>query len=222
MDTRIPSTDTISNELQRRLDEMTERLDRLEEQLPPIPARALGLSRATAHRVNSTASAIVNDVSRQVGRFSSTAQDALSTTAGQTRSAVERTTQTAQHTGSEATGQARAQARRVTSTAQSAVSTTVGQTRSAVERTARTAKNTGAEATGQARAQARRTAKQAQRSSTALLDDATRAVEPSDDGRPASLDDWTKTQLYERAQELDLDGRSSMSKKQLIRGLRDA
>jgi hypothetical protein len=178
MDTRLPSTDTISNELQRRLDEVTERLDRLEEQLPAIPARALGLSRATAHRVNSTASAIVNDVGRQVGRFSSTAQSALSTTAGQTRSAVERTAETAQHTG--------------------------------------------AEASGQARAQARRTAKQAQRSSTALLDDATRAVEPADDGRAASLDDWSKAELYERAQELDLEGRSSMSKKQLVRALRDA
>lgn len=178
MEDRTDFPSTVSDEIHRRLDELSERLDRLEDELPPIPARALGLGRATAHRVNSTASAIANDVSRQVGRFSSTAQTALSTSAGQTRSAVERTTRTAQ--------------------------------------------NTGAEATGQARTQARRTAEQAQRSSTALLDDATRAVEPADDGRPASLDDWTKAELYERAQELDVEGRSSMSKKQLIRALRNA
>jgi hypothetical protein len=175
MDTRTSST---TNEINRRLDELTARLDRLEDGLPPIPARALGLSRATAHRVNSTASAIANDVGRQVGRFSSTAQSAFSTTVGQSRSAVERTTRTAQHTS--------------------------------------------AEATGQARAQARRTVEAAHQSSTALLDDATRAVEPADDGRPASLDDWTKAELYERAQELDLEGRSSMSKKQLVRALRNA
>ncbi len=33
---------------------------------------------------------------------------------------------------------------------------------------------------------------------------------------------WTKEELYERAQELDLDGRSGMSKNQLIKALRSA
>ena len=33
---------------------------------------------------------------------------------------------------------------------------------------------------------------------------------------------WTKDELYERAQELDIDGRSQMSKRQLIQALRDA
>ena len=171
------STNSVATEFHRRVDDVTERLDRLEQQLPSIPARALGLGRATTHRITSTAGAIATDVGRQVGRFTSTAQSAWSTTAGQTRSAVERTTRTAQ--------------------------------------------TTGAEAAGQARAQARRTATAAERSSTALLDDATRAVDPIQDGRPASLEEWTKDELYERAQELDLDGRSSMNKQQLVRALRD-
>jgi porphobilinogen deaminase len=41
--------------------------------------------------------------------------------------------------------------------------------------------------------------------------------------RPAgAYANWTREELYERAQELDIDGRSSMSKKQLITALRSA
>ncbi len=190
----------INNEISRRLDELTRRLDQLEAQLPPIPARAVGLTRATAHRVNSTASDVANDVGRQLGRLTSTAGTALSTTVGQARSAVERTTSTAQRTSKQ----------------------TAGQARSAVERTTSTAKRTSKETVGQARAQGKLTGKAARRSATALLDDATRAVEPDGDGKPASLDDWTKADLYERAQELDIEGRSSMSKRELVRALRSA
>lgn len=172
------STTDDTTQICERLDELTRRLDQLEASLPAIPARALGLSRATVRRVNATASDIADDVGRQFGRFSSTASTALSTTTGQARSAVERTSETARRTTKEATGQARAQARI--------------------------------------------TAQAAERSTTALLDDATRAVEPESDGRPASLDKWTKAELYERAQELDIDGRSSMSKRDLVRAIRDA
>lgn len=37
-----------------------------------------------------------------------------------------------------------------------------------------------------------------------------------------AYENWTKEELYERAQELDIDGRSQMSKPQLIRALRNA
>lgn len=167
-----------NTEVSRRIDELSERLDRLEADLPPLPAKAVGLTRATAHRVNSTASGVANDVGRQLGRLSSTAGSAWSTSVGQARSAVDRTSTTAQRTTKETVGQARAQSKR--------------------------------------------TAQQARRSTTALLDDATRAVEPDDAGKPASLDDWTKADLYERAQELDIEGRSSMSKRELVRALRSA
>ena len=42
------------------------------------------------------------------------------------------------------------------------------------------------------------------------LDDATVAADPS------KLSTWTKAELYERAQELDIDGRSGMTKAELI------
>lgn len=39
-------------------------------------------------------------------------------------------------------------------------------------------------------------------------------------GRSPSYDDWTKDDLLKRARELDIEGRSSMSKSQLIDALR--
>ena len=172
------STTNTNTDMSQRLDELSRRLDRLEAELPTVPSKAIGLTRATAHRVNSTASDVANDVGRQLGRLSSTAGTALSTT--------------------------------------------VGQARSAVDRTSSMASRTSKETTGQARAQGKRTARAAERSTTALLDDATRAIEPDGDDKPASLDDWTKADLYERAQDLDIDGRSSMSKRELVRALRAA
>jgi len=44
---------------------------------------------------------------------------------------------------------------------------------------------------------------------------------PSKKGGEASpYEDWTKDALYERAQELDIDGRSTMNKDELIKALR--
>lgn len=40
-------------------------------------------------------------------------------------------------------------------------------------------------------------------------------------GKKPSYDEWTRDELYRRARELDIDGRSSMSKDQLITALRD-
>jgi hypothetical protein len=39
-------------------------------------------------------------------------------------------------------------------------------------------------------------------------------------GKSPSYDDWTKKQLVERAREIGIKGRSSMSKQQLISALR--
>lgn len=40
-------------------------------------------------------------------------------------------------------------------------------------------------------------------------------------GESPSYDKWTKDDLYERAQELDVDGRSDMTKDELIDALRN-
>ncbi len=51
---------------------------------------------------------------------------------------------------------------------------------------------------------------------------ANRKQQPSKKGGKASpYEDWTKKQLYDRAAELEIDGRSSMNKMELIQALRD-
>ncbi|MFC6638784.1 Rho termination factor [Sulfitobacter sp. JBTF-M27] len=40
-------------------------------------------------------------------------------------------------------------------------------------------------------------------------------------GKQPPYEEWTKDDLYERAQELDIDGRSDMDKEELIEALRD-
>ena len=40
-------------------------------------------------------------------------------------------------------------------------------------------------------------------------------------GKAGSYDDWTVDELHERARELDIEGRSSMNKDELIKALRD-
>lgn len=97
----------------------------------------------------------------------------------------------------------------------------VGQTRSATQRTVDELTANTKEVVGQARAQGRRGA--------AEIDDvadstARRAVDAVDDG-PSSgtpYEQWSKADLYERAQELDIEGRSAMSKRELIAALRAA
>ena len=66
----------INSEISRRLGELTQRLDRLEADLPAVPAKAIGVTRAAVHRVNSTAADVATDVGRQLGELTSTANSA--------------------------------------------------------------------------------------------------------------------------------------------------
>lgn len=83
-----------------------------------------------------------------------------------------------------------------------------------VETSARTGVKTVA---GQARAASRRTGELAESEASSLLGRATRAVDGESTER---LEEWTKAELYERAQDLDIEGRSSMTKKELVSALR--
>ena len=98
-------------------------------------------------------------------------------------------------------------------------STVVGQTRSAVDRTASQAATGAKEVAGQARAQGDQASARLDEIADRTARRATAAVDTSpSSGTP--YEEWTKSELYERAQELDIDGRSGMSKPQLIRALR--
>ena len=112
--------------------------------------------------------------------------------------------------------------RPVVSTIGTAWSTTIGQTRSAAGRAGDAVIHSTREAAGQAEAQTRRSTDAARRASTALLDDAVRAVDAEPGGPPAALELRSKAELYEMAQELDIPGRSQMSKAELVAALRIA
>ena len=158
--------------------DLTQRLDQIEHRLPALPAKSFALGRATVRRTNDVVASVVSDVARRMDTVVNTARTGARTTAGQAKSAVERTAQMAETTAKQTIGQARRQMATTTDAAR--------------------------EATGE------------------LLDDATATVDPDAAPRGIAYEDWTKSDLYDRAQELDIDGRSSMSKRELIAALRSA
>lgn len=182
----------MSNTIERRIsdvnDSITVRLDDLETSLPTIPSKALAASRASVRRVND----IVEDAASSIrGRFANVADDA----------------QTAAKTTS---GQARAAAGRVTRTAETGAAETMGQARSAAKRTTSAARSSVSQTTGQVAAQADRTADSFTDEVEGALDDAKVATDPG------ALADMTKADLYKRATKLDIDGRSAMTKAELV------
>ncbi len=108
----------------------------------------------------------------------------------------------------------------VRSTAATSAKTSVGQATSAVNRTAKVAGDTARQTAGQVRAEAEQTIDAATQAAEQLLDDGAQAVDPDRPNPGVPYSQWSKAQLYERAQQLDVDGRSSMSKKQLVTALR--
>ncbi len=175
---------SLTNTISRTNESVNERLDDLERQLPSIPSKWLGLTRAVTDRAGAMVCGAATAVMRPAV-------------------AVKR------------------EGESVARSTDVAARTTVGQARSATARTVTAAGANTREVVGQARAQTARVADQAQTSVESLLDDATAAVEPDERSkRPARLEDLTKAELYDRAQDRDIAGRATMSKPQLIKALR--
>jgi hypothetical protein len=107
------------------------------------------------------------------------------------------------------------------STANTAGATVGGQGRSVATRTSKAATAGVREVSGQARAQAQRVAGAAGDGVEDLLDDANGVVDRGSP-KPQRLDDLSKADLYERARDLDIEGRSTMSKRELIGAIRAA
>lgn len=144
-----------------------------------------------------TSKAVAEAVTDGANRAWTTLRDTGATVAGQARAAVDRTAGDATAGIKQVTGQARAVADRTAHDAATGAKQVVGQ-----------AKAQGEQAAGRLDDIADRTARRA-----------TDAVDPSPTtGTP--YEQWTRADLYERAQELDVDGRSTMSKRQLIDALR--
>jgi hypothetical protein len=97
--------------------------------------------------------------------------------------------------------------------------TVVGQTRSAADRSATTLQHHTREVIGQAEAQGAAVADVIGQEANRTVDRATDAVSDSPP-RGTPYEEWTREELYERARELDIPGRASMNKAELIRALR--
>jgi len=107
----------------------------------------------------------------------------------------------------------------VSKRASDGVSTVSGQAVSVADRVGTATQNGVNEVVGQAKAQARATIDTLEDETITLLDEAEGAVEDSPSG---AYESWSKAELYERSQVLGIEGRSTMSKAQLIDALRSA
>jgi hypothetical protein len=110
-------------------------------------------------------------------------------------------------------------AQRAWTTLRTTGATVVGQARSAAVRSADEAAAGAREVVGQASAQGAEASQQLRTIANDTARAATVAVEGKP-GRGVPYEDWSKAELYERAQELGIEGRSTMSKPELIAALR--
>jgi hypothetical protein len=126
---------------------------------------------------------------------------------------------TLRDTGATVAGQARAAVDRTAGDATSGIRQVSGQARAVVDRTAGDVTTGAKQVVGQAKAQGEQAARRLDDIADQTVQRATQAVDPSPTtGTP--YEQWTRADLYERAQELDIVGRSTMSKQQLIDSLR--
>jgi hypothetical protein len=113
--------------------------------------------------------------------------------------------------------------RPVIKVADTGVRTVVGTTKWAVEQTAGTAMTGVRTVVGQAQAQVKRTAATLNHQTVGLVDEATdRAVAAGKSVEHAALKSMTKAELYQMAQDIDIDGRADMTKAQLIVAIKNA
>ncbi|MDP9022453.1 MAG: Rho termination factor N-terminal domain-containing protein [Actinomycetota bacterium] len=132
------------------------------------------------------------------------ARQAATQTAGTARDAASRTAGAAKDAAARTAGTVRDGAQRTVATARDATRRTATTARGAAREAAVTARDTSQETAETATSEARRTA-----------EEASRAVGPD-------YEEWTRAELYERAQELDIEGRSQMNKDELVKALYDA
>jgi len=113
--------------------------------------------------------------------------------------------------------------RPVVKMADTGVRTIAGTTKWAVEQTTSTAVTGVRSIVGQTKAQVKRTATTLNDQAVELVDEATdRVVEAEKSVERATLKSMTKAELYQVAQDIDIDGRADMNKAELIKAINDA
>lgn len=113
--------------------------------------------------------------------------------------------------------------RPVLQVADTGVRTVVGTTRWAVGRTVDTATSGLRQTVGQAKAQFGRTASTLSEEATGLVEEATdQVVAETKAAERRALMSMTKAELYEMAQDLDIEGRADMTKAELVSAINNA
>ena len=176
-------------------EQLTKTLDRLETQLPPPSGSLLRFNRS-----------LVNFGTDQACRVTGAMTDSLRNIVGTTRSA-----------GKSVADQSAAAGNQVVKATRSAGKSVADQSAAAGNQVVKATRSAGKSVADQSAAAGSQVVDSADRELNRLSNDLT----PSP-GRGTRYENWTKADLYERASELDVAGRSGMSKTQLIAALRSA
>lgn len=164
---------------------------------PTLPQKVCEMNKAIVQNTMSNIASVAGIVGRSAARTFDASRTAGKTVVGQTRSATSRTADTI------ATG----------------VRDVAGEARTAASRSASSIASSAKEVAGQASAQGAHVASVVDRQANHVVDETTRVV--SDHPAPGTpYEEWTKRQLLERAREVDLDGRATMNKAELVDALR--
>lgn len=172
-----------------------DRLDLLEERLPALPAAGLRLQRTLATRSCEMATELAKAWWGAIGDTAERANTAVSTVVGTGLAAGERASAAATTAARQVTGQTEAQIRAIAHQAEHELNEAVATTADLADR--------------------------AMADTTRAVDAATDAADPDRTPIGAAYEDLTKAELYRRASVLDIEGRSRLSKSELIAALID-
>ena len=188
-------------------------------QATTLQRKVCELNKAIVQTTMSNIASVATLVGRSVGRTLDTSRTAGKTVVGQTRSATERAADTVTTSARTVAGQTRAAASKSAASITTSAKEVAGQTRAAASKSAAAVASSAKEVAGQATAQGARVASNVGREANHVVDETTRRVseQPS---RGTPYEEWTKAQLLERARELDIDGRATMNKSELVDALR--
>ena len=180
---------------QERRERIDRNLDRLEDRLPALPAAGLRFQRALAARSCAMANGLAKTWWGSIGETADRAGTATATVVGTGQAAAERATEAVAAAARQVVGQTEAQTRAVVDRAEQELT-------EAADATAQMADRAVADA-------------------TRAVDAATVAADPERTPTGDAYQDLTKAELARRARALEIEGRSRMSKDELIAALLD-
>ena len=213
---------------------LVETLDRLERDLPALPASWLRLNRTVARAGVAQAEKLNDTFTTTMTNLVAAGRTSSNTVVGQARAASDQVISNVVTGVRQVVGQSQAQSRRFGDVAGTETSKLASQVRrqatdvaSAVEDTAtknvktavRSAEKMADDVTATAKTTTPKTVAESTTTATTATTTKSSASSASQGRGYAS---WTKSDLLDRAQELDIEGRTTMKKNELIKALRAA